>query len=220
MPTAEQRKPSPLIKGTLVMWNDLKGFGFVRPDEADSDHDDHFIHISAFKKGMVRRPEVGDALRFRAADSADRKRAAFAVIEGADQEPAAPAAPKRFILVPKPRSWTTNLLILIPLALSSYLLWRAKNPIPFFSYGVFSLLTIMIYGTDKTHAAIRTWRVPESYLHVLELMGGWPGALIAESALRHKTRKSLYKALLHVIIAVHMVGWAAYLYWAYTHGGL
>jgi uncharacterized membrane protein YsdA (DUF1294 family)/cold shock CspA family protein len=219
MPTAEQRKPSLLIKGTLVMWNDLKGFGFVRPDEADGEQDDHFIHISAFKKGMVRRPEVGDAVRFRPADATDRKRAAFAVVEGVEQEPPA-AEPKRFTLTPKPRSWTTNLLILIPLALSSYLLWRAKNPIPFFSYGVFSLLTIIIYGADKTHAAIRTWRVPEIYLHILELMGGWPGALIAESALRHKTRKSLYKAVLHAIIAVHLAGWAAYLYWAYRHGGL
>ncbi|BBL73404.1 DUF1294 domain-containing protein [Methylomagnum ishizawai] len=215
MSTAEKSsaRKTPLLKGTLVMWNDLKGFGFVRPEPADGDQDDHFIHITAFKKGMSRRPEIGDAVRFRPDDSAeagDKKRAAFALIEGMDYEH---PEPKPFSLAPKPRSLLTNLLILTPLMLSSYTLWMARNPLPFFSYCIFSLITIMIYGADKTHAATRRWRVPENYLLVLELMGGWPGALVAQNQLRHKTRKSTYKILLHTIVAAHLLGWAVYLYW-------
>jgi uncharacterized membrane protein YsdA (DUF1294 family)/cold shock CspA family protein len=199
------------------MWNDPKGFGFVRPENASGDHDDHFIHISAFKKGMRRRPETGDEVRFRPAETPGKKRVSFALIEGVGYDH---PEPKPFTLVPKPRSWATNLLILTPLALSSYLLWRAKNPIPFFSYCVFSLLTILIYGTDKTHAATHRWRIPESYLLILELMGGWPGALIAQSELRHKTRKSRYKFLLHSIIVLHLLAWGGYLYWSYLHNNL
>ncbi len=201
------------------MWNDQKGFGFVRPENSVDEKDDHFIHISVFKKGMSRRPEIGDEVRFRPAESADKdkKRASFAVIKGMEYEH---PEPKPFSLNPKPRSWATNLLILTPLALSSFLLWRAKNPLPFFCYCIFSLLTMLIYGADKTQAATHRWRIPESYLHVLEFMGGWPGALMAQSELRHKTRKSLYKVLLHAIIALHLLGWAAYFYWGYQHNSL
>jgi uncharacterized membrane protein YsdA (DUF1294 family)/cold shock CspA family protein len=208
------RKLPPMNKGTLVMWNDPKGFGFVRPENSE---DDYFIHITAFKKEMARRPEIGDTVRFRPADIAGKKRVSFAIIEGIDYEQ---PAPKPFSLMPKPRSWAVNLLILTPLTLSAYLLWRAKNPIPFFSYCVFSLLTLFIYGADKTHAATRRWRVPEIYLHVLELMGGWPGALMAQNAFRHKTRKSLYQVLFRGIIALHLAAWGAYFYWSFLHNAL
>jgi uncharacterized membrane protein YsdA (DUF1294 family)/cold shock CspA family protein len=214
MATAEKRamrKSPPMSKGTLVMWNDLKGFGFVRPENSE---DDYFIHITAFKKGMTRRPEIGDEVRFRPADAPGKKRVSFAVIEGVDYEQ---PALKPFSLMPRPRSLAVNLLILTPLSLSAYLLWRAKNPIPFFSYCVFSLLTLFIYGADKTHAATHRWRVPEIYLHILELMGGWPGALMAQNAFRHKTRKSLYQVLFRGIIVLHLLAWGAYLYWSFLH---
>lgn len=151
------------------MWNDLKGFGFVRPEASE---DDYFIHISAFKKGMTRRPEIGDEVRFRPSDLPGKKRASFALIEGMEYER---PAPKPFVLVPKRRSWAVNLLILSPLLMSSFLIWHSGNPIPLFSYCIFSLLIMFLYGADKTHAATRNWRIPESYLHILELMGGWPG---------------------------------------------
>lgn len=206
------RKLPPLHKGILVMWNDLKGFGFVRPDDGD---EDHFIHISAFKKGMSRRPEIGDELRFRPDGQSGKKRAVFAVIQGVDYEP--PPAPKPFSLMPKRRPWFINLLIFIPLASSFYLLIAARNPLPFFFYTALSLLTMFIYATDKANAATHRWRVPEGYLHILELMGGWPGALLAQNEFRHKTRKSLYQILFRVIIAVHLLGWAAYFYWHYRN---
>lgn len=203
------RKLPPLHKGTLVMWNDLKGFGFVRPETGE---DDYFIHISAFKKGMTRRPEIGDEVRFRPDDEAGKKRVVYAAIQGIEYEQ---PAPKPFSLNPKPRSWLTNLLIVLPLGCSSYLLVTARNPLPFFSYFTFSLLTMFIYATDKTHAATHKWRVPEHYLHILELLGGWPGALMAQNQFRHKTRKSLYQVLFRAIIALHLAGWAAYFYWNY-----
>jgi len=200
------------------MWNDSKGFGFVRPEHAASEKDDHFVHISVFKKGMSRRPEIGDEIRFRPADpsdSPDKKRIAFALVEGMSYEH---PEPKRFTLIPKPRSWAINLLILTPLVLSSYLLWLAKNPLPFFSYAILSLITILIYGADKTQAATHQGRIPEGYLLLLELMGGWPGALVAQDQLRHKTRKSLYKVLMYLIIAAHLLGWFIYLYWGFHLG--
>lgn len=38
-------------------------------------------------------------------------------------------------------------------------------------------------------------RVPEITLHVLGLLCGWPGALIAQRALRHKSRKRSFQVV-------------------------
>lgn len=202
------RKVPPMRKGTLVMWNDQKGFGFIHPDGSD---EDYFVHISTFKKGMTRRPESGDIVHFRPDESAGKKRASFAMIPELDHTAHNP--PQRFSLNPRKRSWDVNLLIALPLVLSGYLLIITKNPVPFIAYWILSLLTMFLYGIDKAHAATHRWRVPEIYLHLTELLGGWPGALIAQNDFRHKTRQSVYLWILRGIIAIHVMAWIIYFYW-------
>jgi uncharacterized membrane protein YsdA (DUF1294 family) len=55
-------------------------------------------------------------------------------------------------------------------------------------YGA-SVITYGVYARDKKAAQNAGWRTPESTLHLMSLVGGWPGALIAQVLLRHKTRK-------------------------------
>src|SRR6185295_7535359 len=55
-------------------------------------------------------------------------------------------------------------------------------------YGA-SIYTYRCYSRDKTAAEKARRRTPERTLHLLSLVGGWPGALIAQVRLRHKTRK-------------------------------
>jgi uncharacterized membrane protein YsdA (DUF1294 family) len=55
-------------------------------------------------------------------------------------------------------------------------------------YGA-SIITYGCYSWDKTAAQNAGRRTPESTLHLMSLVGGWPGALIAQVLLRHKTRK-------------------------------
>ncbi|HYG11992.1 MAG TPA: DUF1294 domain-containing protein [Pyrinomonadaceae bacterium] len=58
-------------------------------------------------------------------------------------------------------------------------------------YGA-SIITYVAYAKDKTSAQNAGRRTPESMLHLMSLIGGWPGALIAQVLLRHKTRKSSF----------------------------
>lgn len=203
------KKSLPMQTGILVMWNDKEGYGFIRSENSEKDY---FAHISGFKKGMNRRPIVGDTIRFLPDDNIPNKhRVSFALIEELEVPLHSIHEKKKFVLNPKQRSWVTNILIIIPLILSGYLLLLAKNPIPFFSYFFFSILVMFLYGTDKAHAATKQWRIPEVYLHALEIMGGWPGALIAQSDFRHKTRKSRYQTVFKCIILLHLLVWVLYL---------
>lgn len=52
-----------------------------------------------------------------------------------------------------------------------------------------SIITFGVYAWDKTVAQNGGRRIRESTLHLMSLVGGWPGALVAQVLLRHKTRK-------------------------------
>jgi uncharacterized membrane protein YsdA (DUF1294 family) len=57
-----------------------------------------------------------------------------------------------------------------------------------------SVMTAVVYRMDKSAAQSGGWRTAESTLHILALIGGWPGALIAQSVFRHKSRKTSFRA--------------------------
>ncbi len=60
------------IEGTLIKWNDDRGFGFISPSQGGQEV---FVHISAFPKGG-RRPTLGEQLTFEVeVDSNGKKRA-------------------------------------------------------------------------------------------------------------------------------------------------
>ena len=78
-------------------------------------------------------------------------------------------------------------------------------------YAGMSLVTFVLFAWDKSCAARGSARVSESTLHLFELLGGWPGALAGQAGLRHKSAKLSYRFVLWMIIALHAVGWIAYL---------
>jgi uncharacterized membrane protein YsdA (DUF1294 family) len=56
-------------------------------------------------------------------------------------------------------------------------------------YAGASIVAFVAYAADKSAARRNAWRIRESTLHLLALIGGWPGALVAQNHLRHKTSK-------------------------------
>lgn len=67
-----------------------------------------------------------------------------------------------------------------------------------------NVLTLAIYGIDKT-AARKTWRrVPESTLLVFGVVGGWPGAIVGQQLFRHK-RKAAIQTYFIVSVIVSIV---------------
>ena len=74
-------------------------------------------------------------------------------------------------------------------------------------YPLASLVSFVQYWWDKSSAQAGHWRTPENVLHLVELLGGWPGALVAQQCFRHKTRKLSYQLVVWLIIAAHQLVW-------------
>lgn len=69
------------------------------------------------------------------------------------------------------------------------------------AYGlVVSTLTYCLYTRDKRRALEGEWRISEAQLHLWELLGGWPGAWIAQRRLRHKCSKGSYQFVFWLIV--------------------
>ncbi len=70
-------------------------------------------------------------------------------------------------------------------------------------YLIASLAAVAAYRADKSAAQSGRWRTAESTLHLLALMGGWPGALVAQKVFRHKSRKPSFRVAFLATIALN-----------------
>ena len=96
-------------------------------------------------------------------------------------------------------------------AFAFHLSGRVELPLAALAYFPVSLLTACFYGFDKARARRSGRRIRERTLHLLELAGGWPGALWAQGRLRHKTRDRGFRLVFWVIVALHAALWAGWL---------
>jgi len=100
---------------------------------------------------------------------------------------------------------------MLSLAFGHRVLW----PLPL--YLLASVVTYLLYKHDKQRARDKGWRVPERLLHLGELLGGWPGALIAQQRFRHKTVKLRFRLVFFAIVALHQLLWLDVLGGGFMH---
>lgn len=212
--------PAQRTRGTVRMWDDDKGFGFIEPAHGGADV---FFHIRAFGENTTR-PVVGSPVTYcLTTDDIGRPRAASARVEPLARqaeptflplpmysEPADPRAPQRRRQGAR-RSPSVGWAFLgsagfigalAGAAHFHYLGWWVPA-----AYGAASSLTFIAYASDKARAVDTEWRVSENTLHLLELLGGWPGALFAQQCLRHKTAKPGYQVIFWLIVTAHLALW-------------
>jgi uncharacterized membrane protein YsdA (DUF1294 family)/cold shock CspA family protein len=174
----------------LKVWKDDAGYGFIAPDDGG---EDVFLHISELGNGQ-RRPREGDRIRYQLdRDDRGRPRAAKAHIGGVAPSAVAVLTVGGFVLS---GGW-----LLLGLA------GRVQVPWPLVVYTIMSGATFAVYGTDKSRAMRDAWRISERTLHVLEALGGWPGALLAQHFFRHKRQKTAYQLVFWLIGFPHAVFW-------------
>lgn len=74
---------------------------------------------------------------------------------------------------------------------------------------VSSILTYVAYSKDKSAAINGDWRVSEKTLHLFSVLCGWPGAIIAQQQLRHKTKKTSFRFIfwLTLLLNIGLFSW-------------
>jgi uncharacterized membrane protein YsdA (DUF1294 family) len=78
-----------------------------------------------------------------------------------------------------------------------------------FGYLGMSLACALAYLRDKTAAQNKQWRVSESTLLMLGLLGGWPGAIVVQQTLRHKTSKVSFRLTFWATVVLNVVAFIA-----------
>lgn len=188
------------FEGTLRSWNDERGFGFIEPAQGGQEI---FVHAKAFPRSACR-PQAGQRLSFEVEPGPQGKKRARNVEPV--RPPRAPASPRR--PVNEAAQWGTATLLAIPaftvLFLVAGLLWRPPAWLPLL-YLVLSALTFVAYAMDKGAARRGAWRTSESTLHALALAGGWPGALLAQQFLRHKSTKPSFRSTFWTTVVANVI---------------
>jgi uncharacterized membrane protein YsdA (DUF1294 family) len=104
------------------------------------------------------------------------------------------------------------LLLILPCAGLFDLAAHYQSFLGFLVYLVASLFAYYFYWDDKRRAKLGEWRIPEANLHFWALIGGWPGAFIAQQQFRHKTKKLSFQLVFWLIVIVHQVLWFDWLW--------
>ncbi len=190
-------------KGTIADWNDAKGYGFIAPNSGGKAL---FVHVSAFAN-RARRPQVGEVVTYGvSADKRGRPCAVTATLAGDSLQAPSKLRSGRFSV----------LLALTFLAVAGGLAYLEKLPIAVaLLYLALSLMTFVVYAWDKSAARRGGWRTQESTLHLFALAGGWPGALLAQQSLRHKSQKESFRLVFWMTVVMNLIGFA----WLFTPSG-
>ncbi len=204
--------PPSRLQGTVSYWRDDKGFGFVTTDRAER----LFFHIRDFQQAPIRRPQQGDRLSFQL--GFDKQQRSYACMLQLDE-----------LVAPLPKSNQTTATdfyqirhqawcfryLFFALLLVSLLAGSFVFTVPLF-YLEASLFTYWLYQIDKKLACSgQNSRLPEESLQMFSLIGGWPGALVAQKRLHHKVHKAPFQREFRFVI----YGNSCFLLWLLSDSG-
>ena len=184
-------------KGKIASWNHDKGFGFITPNQGGKRV---FAHITALSS-RDNKPQVDQPVSYTLSKDKQGRPCAVKVSRAGDT----PAQRKN-----AKKGSNANIAAALFLIIVCISALTAKVPflvLPL--YLLVSTLTFIVYVKDKLAAKRGAWRTPESTLHLLALACGWPGALVAQGNLRHKSSKQEFRLIfwLTAIINIGIFIW-------------
>jgi uncharacterized membrane protein YsdA (DUF1294 family)/cold shock CspA family protein len=206
-------------QGTVVKWDDARGFGFIRSAGTSGDI---FFHVRDFRAAGDRAPRQGLAVTFEEIHVGGKGPRGMAVQPADERSPhpnavqpsgRRPVRSNRSASSPGSGAFIALPLMALYAVALAWGVWTQRLPwwaLP--SLFALNLLTFLAYWQDKRAASKGHWRISESTLHVLAIAGGWQGAWFAQQVLRHKSRKESFRVTYWATVVLHCAalgGWLA-----------
>ncbi|MCB5208146.1 DUF1294 domain-containing protein [Methylovorus mays] len=179
-------------QGRITTWKDAQGFGFITPNGGG---EPVFLHISAFSH-RKRRPEGDELVTYELKrDAKGRLQALKVAFVGDSPRPAATSYQRSPVL---------PMFAFIFLCGVAGAVWAGQLPAAVLGlYLAASVVTFGAYAIDKSAARHHRQRTAENTLHLLALLGGWPGALAGQRLFRHKTAKRSFMIIFWVTVLIN-----------------
>jgi len=177
--------------GKITTWNDEKGYGFIT---SRSGGKNIFIHVNDFSKEH-KRPIQGLSVTFDRKTDPRGRTYATNIYPLKGHKKINKADSQLLFSIMFSSTFFTVIGILVIINKLSIIIMGA--------YTIFSLAAFVMYKKDKSAAQWDEWRTPESTLHLISLIGGCPGALIAQNKLRHKSKKISFKAVYWATVLIN-----------------
>jgi len=180
--------------GRLTQWKDDQGYGFITPKGGG---EQVFVHAKSFRNRQ-QRPRLNDIVNYDVGfDEKDRAHADN-VTYVVDVEPALDTSLKG------PGSLALAVFFTLFVAVSA---WEGRLPLAVPGlYLIASTFAFIAYQRDKSRARHNQWRIPEDTLHLWSLIGGWPGAALAQKMYHHKSKKRSFQVVYWATIVLNGIG--------------
>lgn len=193
-------------QGKITDWKDDRGFGFVTPSGGGPKV---FVHIKSFSNRQ-RRPIGNELVTYELTSDARGRPQGVNIGFVGDQTSPLPAT------VPGPGVGALAFSAAF-LAVVAGTVAAGRLPlVVLLAYLVTSFVAYFAYFFDKAASLDGLRRTPESTLHFFSLVGGWPGAMLAQRTLRHKTQKRSFQAMYWATVILNCAAFA----WLLSPGGL
>jgi uncharacterized membrane protein YsdA (DUF1294 family)/cold shock CspA family protein len=199
------------FSGQLRSWNAERGFGFIEPAEGGQEI---FLHASAVPT-QLRPPKIGQRFTFEVELNREGKKRASNV--GVERAHLKRRQPRR----DDPAPWSMASALAIPVFIAIYIAVALTRGVSIWfaaAYGALSIVCLIAYASDKSAAMAGRWRSSEKSLLLLGLVGGWPGGLLAQQLLRHKSSKASFRSAFWATVVANVTAFV--LFHVYFKAGL